>query len=88
MSKSRWAIVFLLVILGSTALFNIMFMIQTASKLAGGANEPGHVENDGRIQKQSSFSTVPSALYWLNDKPVDTIIGKNFKRQALNVYLV
>ena len=85
MSNSRLAIVFLLVILGSTALFNIMFMIQTASKLAEGANEPGHVENDG--QKQSSFS-VPSALYWLNDKPVDTITGKSFKRQALNVYLV
>ena len=87
MSKSRLAIVFLLVILGSTALFNIMFMIQTASKLAEGANEPGHVENDGRIQKQSSFS-VPSAFYWLNDQPVDTITGKSFKRQALNVYLV
>ena len=79
MFKTRWVIVFLLVILGSTALFNIMFLIQTASKLADGANEPGHVENDGRIQKQSSFS-VPSALYWLNDKPVDTITGKSFKR--------
>ena len=79
MFKTRWVIVFLLVILGSTALFNIMFLIQTASKLADGANEPGHVENDGRIQKQSSFS-VPSALYWLNDKPVDTITGKSFTR--------
>lgn len=80
MSKSRLAIVCLLVILGSTALFNIMFIIQTTSKLAEGANEPGHVrENDGRILKQSSFS-VPSALYWLNDKPVDTITGKSFKR--------
>ena len=75
----------LLIILGSTALFNIMFMLHTASNLTDGVKEPARippVEHSVRNNIQKEYpKSVPSALYWMKDKVSNGITGKILKHQ-------
>ena len=73
-SKNRLAIIVLIVILGSTSLFNIMFMLHTASKLTNTDKGPVEIYGFG-IQTQSPMS-LPSALYWKKEKASTSITGK------------
>ena len=60
---SRTVIVVLVIIMGGTSLFNIMFMLQTASQLSDEDREPA--EYDFQFHKQSS---VPPAIHWIKEK--------------------
>ena len=59
--KSRTVIVVLILTMGGTSLFNIMFMLNTASQLTDGDPTEHHFQ----YHKQSS---VPPAVYWIQEK--------------------
>jgi len=75
-SKSRVVIIVLILILGSTSLFNIMFMLHTASKLTDREEEP--IKHGSRIHEHSPIS-VPTALYWRKGESFNSITGKLLK---------
>lgn len=70
-SKSRTVIVVLIMIMGGTSLFNIMFMLHTTSQLADEDKEPA--EYDFQFHKQSF---VPPAVHWIKEKSSSSNTGK------------
>lgn len=70
--KSRTILVALILIMGGTSIFNIMFMLNTASEITDGDKEHEH---DLQTQNQPPLS-VPFASYWMKEKGSTSTIGE------------
>ena len=73
--KNRTIIIVLILIMGGTSLFNILFMLHTASELTG--KDADTDQYDHHDAEEPQHLLVPSALYWKKrDDSVASPVGK------------